>query len=71
MKIKNILGVILLSSITTLNLSAQKLDDKVIIQAMSDEIDRNFNGLRLQGQENPFFISYTFGACSRINITST
>lgn len=47
---------------------AQVESDKVVFQAMQDEIQRNKEQLALPGMQSPFFISYGFGRYRQFEI---
>ncbi len=51
--------------------SAQNYDDKVVVKAMEEELQRNMNGLKLPRSRTPFYMSYTIGASESVQIVAS
>ncbi len=66
---KIILSVLTLS--TTLGVSAQNFDEKAIVKAMEEELNRNLSQLTLPNADKPFYMSYTLGVSERIQISAS
>ncbi|MBN1949600.1 MAG: hypothetical protein JW801_00250 [Bacteroidales bacterium] len=49
----------------------QTSDDKIILSAMQDELQRNFTELYAEDMDRPFFIGYTIADVRTVNISAT
>lgn len=73
MKKYKILIAILLSLYFTPWAAAQEMssDEKVIIEALGDELNRSMESLKLENNKTPFYLSYAYRQNSLINLSAS